>query len=289
MVLCVNITIDIMGDALMISLPNLISFQGGEEQGGMRFYAPSQMRSVKDIAGFTTMKYRQEGQASIAELKRKDLRSELEDKERKHGAKSTRESFIGTLYSCTDVFESRTRVITTSYCIVSHLMYKLYHICAAEKEQDLRLLEYSFGPGDRGPPVLVPKAIDADIEADDEDVSDDSVSDDDDDDDEAELLAELARIKREREEQAARKALEESAAAEAAETEETMRGNPLLQEKLAASGVQAASADFAMKRRWDDDVVFRNQARTEPKKQRRFVNDTLRSDFHRRFLERYIK
>lgn len=150
----------------------------------------------------------------------------------------------------------------------------------------MRLLESSLAPGDVvQAPVLVPKAIDADIEADD-DVSDDS---DDSDDDEAELLAELARIKREREEQAAHKAAEESAAAEAAEREEMMRGNPLLHEKLAASGVDIASANFAMKRRWDDDVVFRNQARTEPKKQRRFVNDTLRSDFHRRFLERYIK
>ena len=44
-----------------------------------------------------------------------------------------------------------------------------------------------------------------------------------------------------------------------------------------------------LKRRWDDDVVFRNQTRTEPKKPRRFVNDTVRSDFHRRFLAKYIQ
>lgn len=44
-----------------------------------------------------------------------------------------------------------------------------------------------------------------------------------------------------------------------------------------------------VKRRWDDDVVFRNQERGEPKVQKRFVNDTIRNDFHRRFLNRYIK
>ena len=44
-----------------------------------------------------------------------------------------------------------------------------------------------------------------------------------------------------------------------------------------------------VKRRWDDDVVFKNQARGEPKVQKRFINDTIRSDFHRRFLTRYIK
>jgi hypothetical protein len=41
--------------------------------------------------------------------------------------------------------------------------------------------------------------------------------------------------------------------------------------------------------RWDDDVVFKNQARSEPKAQKRFVNDTIRNDFHKRFLQRYIR
>lgn len=40
---------------------------------------------------------------------------------------------------------------------------------------------------------------------------------------------------------------------------------------------------------WDDDVVFRNQSRGEPKAAKRFINDTIRSDFHRKFLNKYIK
>lgn len=40
---------------------------------------------------------------------------------------------------------------------------------------------------------------------------------------------------------------------------------------------------------WDDDVIFKNQARgTEDRSKKRFVNDMLRSDFHRRFLTKYI-
>ena len=70
--------------------------QGGEEQGGMRFYAPSNMQSVKDIAGQTTIKYRKDGQNSLEELKRKDLRAALEDKERKHFLKASKEGFLGT-------------------------------------------------------------------------------------------------------------------------------------------------------------------------------------------------
>jgi hypothetical protein len=41
--------------------------------------------------------------------------------------------------------------------------------------------------------------------------------------------------------------------------------------------------------RWDDDVIFKNQARgvdDQPKK--RFINDMLRSDFHKKFLHKYI-
>jgi len=42
--------------------------------------------------------------------------------------------------------------------------------------------------------------------------------------------------------------------------------------------------------RWDDDVVFKNCARGDSdKKERRFINDTLRSDFHKKFMEKYIK
>jgi protein CWC15 len=41
--------------------------------------------------------------------------------------------------------------------------------------------------------------------------------------------------------------------------------------------------------RWDDDVVFKNQERGEKKYEKRFINDTIRSDFHRRFLEKYIR
>lgn len=61
-----------------------------------------------------------------------------------------------------------------------------------------------------------------------------------------------------------------------------MSGNPL----LTGSG----KSDFKVKRRWNDDVVFKNCARGEPEqKGKNFINDTLRSDFHRKFMEKYIK
>uniref|UniRef100_A0A4W4F710 Cwf15/Cwc15 cell cycle control protein n=1 Tax=Electrophorus electricus TaxID=8005 RepID=A0A4W4F710_ELEEL len=42
---------------------------------------------------------------------------------------------------------------------------------------------------------------------------------------------------------------------------------------------------------WDDDVVFKNCAKgmEELRKEKRFINDTLRSEFHKKFMEKYVK
>lgn len=96
-------------------------------------------------------------------------------------------------------------------------------------------------------------------------------------DDTEALLRELENIKREREEERQRRALEE----QEARKQEAASSNPLILD---------GAATFTVKRRWDDDVVFRNQAKgVEDRPQKRFINDTLRSDFHRKFLDRYIK
>ena len=76
--------------------------------------------------------------------------------------------------------------------------------------------------------------------------------DGDSDEEAEELKRELAKVKEERERA-------EMAAAEAAGS------NPLL-------------VDTSVRKRWDDDVVFRNQAKDEPQKEKRFINDTIRSE-----------
>uniref|UniRef100_A0A3Q3KFW3 CWC15 spliceosome associated protein homolog n=1 Tax=Monopterus albus TaxID=43700 RepID=A0A3Q3KFW3_MONAL len=46
-----------------------------------------------------------------------------------------------------------------------------------------------------------------------------------------------------------------------------------------------------IKKEWDDDVVFKNCAKgvDEARKEKRFINDTLRSEFHKKFMEKYVK
>ncbi|OTF70399.1 hypothetical protein BLA29_002328, partial [Euroglyphus maynei] len=64
--------------------------------------------------------------------------------------------------------------------------------------------------------------------------------------------------------------------------ENILSGNPLLS--------AGKSTNFKVKRRWDDDVVFKNCAKDDLKdKDKSFINDTLRSDFHKKFMEKYIK
>lgn len=122
----------------------------------------------------------------------------------------------------------------------------------------------------------------SDLDAnDDSDLDDDSDSDDE--DEEAALQAELAKIRAEREE-AKRKADDKAAAEENAAAEyAAVLGNPLL--NVAA----AETSSGRMKRRWNDDVVFRNQAKGEPVPQKRFINDTVRNDFHKRFLNKFMR
>lgn len=198
------------------------------------------------MASHTKLKFRQDGQSSVNDVSQKDLRSQLEDKERKHIAKTKGINF------------------------------------EEERKKDMLLLEQGVGEtaGGKAPRALVPKAIDADDEDDPESGSS-SDDDDDDEDDEEELMKELERIKKERAEEAAKKAAEDAAKMNKEKEKELMTGNPLL-----AIGQEAS---FAIKRRWDDDVVFKNQARGEPKSQKRFINDTIRNDFHQRFLKKYVR
>ncbi|KAJ2164512.1 hypothetical protein GGH16_004612, partial [Coemansia sp. RSA 560] len=121
-----------------------------------------------------------------------------------------------------------------------------------------------------------------DAESDTSSVSDDSAESNSDDseseseDETAMLMRELEKIKRERAEEKARD--EQESLERRLLDDSSQGGNPLL-----------AQHDFLVKRRWDDDVVFKNQARGDSKPKKRFVNDMLRSDFHNKFMRKYIQ
>ncbi|KAF3430280.1 LOW QUALITY PROTEIN: hypothetical protein E2986_14036 [Frieseomelitta varia] len=107
----------------------------------------------------------------------------------------------------------------------------------------------------------------ASLDADDPLDDDDSQSESD-EDDTAALLAEL----QQRKEQNKKKKRQEE---ERTRMENILSRNPLL------SSSQGGRTDMKDRRRWDDDVVFKNCARSEPKKKHDvFINDSFRSEFH---------
>lgn len=129
--------------------------------------------------------------------------------------------------------------------------------------------------------------LDADDPVDDSEASDEDDSSDD-EDDTAALMAELQRIKKERAAEQLKKEAEKRAEEERIRAENILSGNPLLNVTSASSAV--AKSDMKVKRRWDEDVVFKNCARVDDAdKNKGFINDCLRSDFHRKFMQKYIK
>ena len=66
-----------------------------------------------------------------------------------------------------------------------------------------------------------------------------------------------------------------------------LTSNPLLNQPGGGGG-GGGGGDFTLKKKWYEDTVFRHQARGEPERKKRFINDTTRNDFHRKFLYKFI-
>jgi protein CWC15 len=202
------------------------------------------------LPAHTQLKFRKPGQggAPDAASYSRDLRAELEAAEAAHFAKVN-----GTPLPSSDAEAS-----------------------AACSKRPLALTDTANGAEEEDSEAKRRKILEEtrDIDADDtddsagggEDDDSDSDSDSDSDDEEAELQRELERVRRERAEKRERAERERQAAEQEAKEKDIALGNPLLNK-----------ADFNIKRRWDDDVVFKNQARgtDEKGKKKEFVNVSL--------------
>jgi len=210
--------------------PTFAPARGGTGKGENDLSALSKQYSSRDLPSHMKLKYREKGQGTSDEIRGRDFRGELEDRER----------------------------------------------AAREKRDRGR----ESGSSKRPRMELTASNLDADDPVDDEDEDEDSDSDDE--DDTAALLAELQKIKKERTQEAAKKEAEKKAEEERVRMENIIKGNPLIQNN-------DMPGDFKVKRRWDDDVVFKNCARGDDGKGKGFINDTLRSEFHKKFMEKYVK
>ena len=122
----------------------------------------------------------------------------------------------------------------------------------------------------------------------DSDEEDDSDEADSSSDDELELMREYEKLKKEREEEQRRKEMAKVDEIKQRQKEEVLQGNPLLNSTLEEAS-NGTSGLYSLKRKWHEETVFKHQARNVPVAKVRFINDTVRSDFHRRFLSRTIQ
>lgn len=192
------------------------------------------------LPAYTQLKFRQPGQGGDADRNQRDLRAELLAAEAAHFAKA--KGGAPLLGNNDDEGTSATS------------KRPLEITARADGEEDpetkrRRILEET-------------RDIDAD-DSDEEEDDDDDSSDEDSDDDDAELKRELERVRRERIEKREREERERAEKEQEEKEKDIALGNPLLNKP-----------DFNIKRRWDDDVVFKNQARgTEDKgKKKEFIN-----------------
>ena len=217
-----------------------------------------------------TLKFRQATQGTTDEHAKRDLRGELLKAERSHFAKKDGRTLRED--ESEDDVEIKGAIEAGSPGGVKRKLDDANGNGGEEEEEDYETKKRR---------VL---AETADIDADSDSSSSSSESEDEEEEDEtAELMRELAKIKAERAEAAAKVAAEQAKKDEEQREKDIALGNPLLNAEQ--------GREYGVKRRWDDDVVFKNQARgTEERgKEKRFVNDLLRSDFHRRFMDKYVR
>ena len=222
-----------------------------------------------------TLKFRQAQQGAPNEQAKRDLKAELLKAERAHFAKKEGRALPEDEDEEEEVSE-RQAIEAGDEEAASGVKRKLSDTNPAGADDDP---EEDYEAKKRR---VLSETKDLDASSEESDSSSDE-SEDESEDEEANIMRELAKIKAERAEAAAKQAAAQAAKDEEAREKEIAYGNPLLNGKQ----------EYGVKRRWDDDVVFKNQARGQGEREKeggkRFVNDLLRSDFHRRFMDKYVR
>lgn len=248
---------------------------GLQEEGSFSLHVPSASISSKDAPTERALKQRHD-----LDLSRGELRSRLEQPANANDERVRKRTRFATIQHHKDLHEQQEE--------------EDHHSQEIQNEESspplLQALEENEEEEHSG--VL----NDAEQEGSESD-SDSSSSEED----EAELRAEVERIRKEREMGRAKLAAaaadeEEERKQEEDNQKRVASANPLLgdlncDDFSETASVMTGSVAFSVRRRWDDDVVFRNQAGPgrERAPQARFINDTIHNDFHRQFMKRYMR
>ncbi|KAI3381537.1 hypothetical protein SNEBB_008701 [Seison nebaliae] len=276
--------------------PTFDPAQGGRGKGESgKLDQLSEQYSVKDLPGHLTLKRRGVGQSNVNELKGKDFVSELNRREREVKGISdvpaieenvsikNRQLSSPSSSSCSSdsedeidkEFYSNIKLDPNDADFIKPSFRRnesSSSYSSSEEEDEITSSKRNHSKQKKNKKMKKSK-----------DYLDESDSDDD-EQERAELLAELEMIKKERALEEAKKLEKLKAEEEINKQEAMLKGNILLNFDQENDG--------RIKRNWNDDVVFKNCAKSEEKNKERqyeFVNDSLRSDFHRNFMQKYIR
>jgi protein CWC15 len=278
---------------------------GRASEGG--FAGISALTSVRDVAGHTKLKIRAGPQTIDKQRHLQQSLLKLEQAQQK-AKESLRRASKAPPVSAQLEAESRQKLLLhdTSQDVDDEAVRLKYNDADNDDDEDNNADNKEKKNENRGTGAWsdIDGASDSesDLDADSSDDDDDDNSDlddrdsdnDDSEDEEAALQAELAKIKQEREAVKQKQFAEQQRQEQSAAEEAALTGNPLLNPDStgdAATTTTDMSSSGKLKRKWNDDVVFRNQARSASSGQtnKRFINDTVRNDFHKRFLNKFIR
>ena len=272
--------------------PTMESARGTDYRGG-RMYVPTMHFCERDAPSHTKLKYRQAGQGTEEELLSRDLVSELIERESQASEKEANRKKVGLVIPDIKAIGAASTTDSRNTANLDADDSDLESSSSDEDDDDDREnAKEASSVNSNGVKRTFTEMNDNEEKEDDDDDSDDDDDDDDDDDSDeetAELLAELEKIKKERAEEQARA----KAAAEARSEEEkdmaALVGNPLMANDSAEYSGGEVRDSFTVEQKWYEDSVFKNQSRGEPDhKKKRFINDTVRNQFHLQFLKKYI-
>jgi protein CWC15 len=242
---------------------------------GTKTQLPSRRTCIRDVTAHTTLKVRNQEQGSSLQqeslARREQFREQLLKKEQEESRLSEKDyALIGLLKEEEKANEAATSSknkigLITDGTTVEEVKNNIKNKWADDADS------------------IESRESDSDGFDSSEEEDDDNDDDDDDSDDEAALQAELDKIRKERADAVAKKEKEDQEVADIEARRQAVAGNPLMNMDSGNGG------SSKIKRRWNDDVVFANQSKDEPETKKRFINDVVRSDFHKSFMKKYMK
>lgn len=238
----------------------------------------SQQTSSRDLPAHLKLKERTKGQDTAEELEGRDFKAELEARERLASGPTGKVNSPSSIRSPKAIEFNPDDTIGGSSVRRSN---RSKANLASPSSQGSRTIQ-SDGIKDESENTL----LDCDGEDDKDsydDYEDDEESDEEEEEDEEALLAELEKVRQYH--------------AQRIEREEQERKEKLISSSSSGSTgpsftgpSSTGPSSFSVKRPWDDDVPFKNCARGEDQKKKpTFINDTIRSESHRKFMDKYIR